>query len=139
MTRLRVGDRAQNAHRKERMPCKASNEGLTATRALRTSRGSCNAEASRCITSLLCPITQPPTVACDSSRNMWPDSFRIIHEWTRRRSSFVELGQSRRSNGPEPRRIERPGFSIVLFLLHFQSESHSQAGVQKQTLVFAVA
>src|SRR6266513_1957826 len=80
MTRLRVGDRAQNAHRKEPTQCKASNEDLTATRALHTLHGSCNAEASRCIISQVSPSMRLPMAASDSSPNMWPDSSRTMHE-----------------------------------------------------------
>src|SRR5205823_8597790 len=53
-------------------------------------------------------------------------------------SSLVEPGQSRRSNGPESPRIKSLELLTALFLLFFQSQSQTQAGVQKQTVVLAV-
>jgi hypothetical protein len=63
-----VGGRGPNVLRKERIQCKASNEGLTAILALRTLRGLCNAEALRFIISQLCPSTQLPTAVYALSR-----------------------------------------------------------------------
>ena len=63
-----VGGRGPNVLRKERIQCKASNEGLTAILALRTLRGLCNAEALRFIISHLCPNTQLPTAVYALSR-----------------------------------------------------------------------
>lgn len=56
-----VGGRDPNVLRKERIRCKASNEGLTAILALRTLRGLCKAEALRFIISRVSQSTQLPT------------------------------------------------------------------------------
>ena len=56
-----VGGRGPNALRKERIQCRASNEGLTAILELRTLRGLSKAEALRFTISQLCLSTQPPT------------------------------------------------------------------------------
>ena len=63
-----VGGRGPNVLRKECVPCKASHEGLTAIRALRTLRGLYKAEALRFIISRLCPSTQLPTAVYALSR-----------------------------------------------------------------------
>jgi len=63
-----VGGRGPNVLRKERVQCKASNEGLTAILALRTLRGLYKAEALRFIISQLCPSTQLPTAVYALSR-----------------------------------------------------------------------
>ncbi len=63
-----VGGRGPNVLRKERIQCKASNEGLTAILALRTLRGLYNAEALRFIIFQLCPSTQLLTAVYALSR-----------------------------------------------------------------------
>ena len=63
-----VGGRGPNLLRKERVQCKASNEGLTAILALRKLRGLCKAEELRFIISQVCPFTQLPTAVCALSR-----------------------------------------------------------------------
>src|SRR5437764_9520096 len=67
MTRLPVVDQGPNARRRERIPFKASNEGLTATHALHTSRGSSRAEALLCIISQLSPTMRLPMAVFESS------------------------------------------------------------------------
>jgi hypothetical protein len=63
-----VGGRGPNVLRKDRVQCKASNEGLTAILAPRTLRGLCKAEALGFIISQLCPSTQRPTAVYALSR-----------------------------------------------------------------------
>ena len=76
-----VGGRGPNVLRKERVQCKASNEGLTANLALRTLRGLCKAEALRFIISQVCPSTQLPTAVYALSCKMWRDLFKTTHLW----------------------------------------------------------
>ena len=61
MTMPQVGGQGPNAPRKERIQCRASNEGLTAILELRTLRGLNKAEALRFTFSPVCLSTQPPT------------------------------------------------------------------------------
>jgi hypothetical protein len=63
-----VGGRGPNVRQKERIQCKASNEGLTAILAPRTLRGLYKAGVLRFIISQLCPSTQLPTAVYALSR-----------------------------------------------------------------------
>ena len=60
MTMPQVGGQGPNALRKERIQCRASNEGLTAILELRTSRGLSKAGALRFTISRVCLSTSLP-------------------------------------------------------------------------------